>query len=51
MRTENRFDPVFDCQQVFKALMNALAQPGKVFSIEENVKRLVGNGAPSRQWP
>ena len=25
--------------------MNALAQPGKVFSIEENVKRLVGNGA------
>ena len=46
MRTENRFDPVFDCQQVFKALMNALAQPGKVFSIEENVKRLVGNGAP-----
>ena len=46
MRTENRFDPVFDCQQVFKALMNALAQPGKVFSIEENVKRLGGNGAP-----
>ena len=26
MRTENRFDPVFDCQQVFKALMNALAR-------------------------
>ena len=46
MRTENRFDPVFDCQQVIKALMNALAQPGKVFSIEENVKRLGGNGAP-----
>ena len=48
MRTENRFDPVFDCQQVFKALMNALAQPGKVFSIQENVKRLGGDDAPFR---
>ena len=51
MRTENRFDPVFDCQQVFKALMNALAQPGKVFSIEENVKRLLATAPPSRRWP
>lgn len=39
MITENQFDPVFDCQQVFKALMNALARPGKIFSIAENVKK------------
>lgn len=46
MITENRFDPVFDCQQVFKALMNALARPGKIFSIAENAEKLGGENAP-----
>ena len=45
MMTESRFDPVFDCQEVFKALMNAFAQPGKVFSIEKNVEKLEGQCA------
>ena len=45
MMTESRFDPVFDCQEVFKALMNAFAQPGKVFSIEKNVEKLEGRCA------
>lgn len=31
MITGNQFDNAFDCQKVFKAMMNALAQPGKVF--------------------
>ena len=30
MITENQFDMVFDCQQIFKALMNALARPGHI---------------------
>ena len=30
MFKENPFDPVFDCQQVFKTLMNALARPGTI---------------------
>ena len=33
MITANEFDLVFDCQQVFKQLMQAMANPGKVFSI------------------
>ena len=45
MMTESRFDPVFDCQEVFKALMNAFAKPGKVFSIEKNVEKLEGQCA------
>ena len=45
MRTENRFDPVFDCQQVFKALMNALAQPGKVPGFAFSI---TGPGSPMR---
>ena len=40
MITENQFDMVFDCQQVFKALMNALARPGKIFSISENAEKI-----------
>ena len=32
MFKENPFDPVFDCQQVFKTLMNALARPGTIVS-------------------
>lgn len=46
MITVNQFDAVFDCQKIFRALMNALAQPGKVFSIAESVKKLEGEGAP-----
>ena len=40
MITEARFDPVFDCQQVFKALMNALARPGVVASIRPSIEKL-----------
>lgn len=46
MITENQFDPVFDCQKVFKALMNALARPGKIVSIAENVKKIDQPNAP-----
>lgn len=46
MITEARFDPVFDCQQVFKALMNALARPGVIFSIQDNLKKLPPEHAP-----
>ena len=38
MFKENPFDPVFDCQQVFKTLMNALARPGTIVSMEKNVE-------------
>ena len=40
MFKENPFDPVFDCQQVFKTLMNALARPGTIVSMEKNVEKL-----------
>ncbi len=46
MITETQFDPVFDCQQIFKALMNALARPGKIFSIAENIKKIEDKNAP-----
>lgn len=46
MITENRFDRVFDCQQIFKALMNALARPGKIFSIAENIEKIDDKYAP-----
>ena len=46
MITENQFDMVFDCQQVFKALMNALARPGKIFSISENAEKIGEKNAP-----
>ena len=46
MITEHQFDPVFDCQQVFQSLMHALARPGKVFSIAENVQKIEGEYAP-----
>ena len=38
MFKENPFDPVFDCQQVFKTLMNALARPGTIVSMEKTWK-------------
>jgi alpha-D-ribose 1-methylphosphonate 5-triphosphate synthase subunit PhnH len=34
------FDPVFDCQQIFKSLMHAMARPGKVFSIGQPAGKL-----------
>ncbi len=40
MITVNLFDPVFDCQKVFKSLMHSMARPGKTFSIAESMKRL-----------
>ncbi len=40
MIATNRFDPVFDCQKVFKSLMNAMARPGTAFSIAESVDKL-----------
>lgn len=46
MISVNQFNAVFDCQKIFRALMNALAQPGKVFSIAESVEKLEGEGAP-----
>ncbi|MFQ7748143.1 MAG: phosphonate C-P lyase system protein PhnH [Eubacteriales bacterium] len=45
MFKENPFDPVFDCQQVFKTLMNALARPGTIVSMEKNVEKLEGENA------
>ena len=45
MFKENPFDPVFDCQQVFKTLMNALARPGTIVSREKNVEKLEGENA------
>lgn len=46
MITEHQFDPVFDCQQVFQSLMHALARPGKVFSIAENIRKIPEENAP-----
>lgn len=43
MISENGFDMVFDCQKVFKAFMNALARPGRIFSIGEQVEKLEGD--------
>ena len=40
MITANEFDLVFDCQQVFKQLMQAMANPGKVFSIGQNSAKI-----------
>lgn len=40
MITSNQFDAVFDCQKVFKTLMNAMARPGKIFSIADSAKKL-----------
>lgn len=39
---EKEFDMVFDCQKVFKEVMNALARPGKVFSVNEASAKLEG---------
>ena len=40
MITGNQFDNAFDCQKVFKAMMNALAQPGKVFSLAGSAAKI-----------
>ncbi|WP_310605030.1 phosphonate C-P lyase system protein PhnH [Anaerosporobacter sp.] len=40
MVSNNELDMVFDCQIVFKACMNAMARPGKIFSIQEVVEKM-----------
>lgn len=40
MITSDRFDLVFDCQKVFKQLMDALAMPGKICSIAQEGQNL-----------
>ena len=40
MITENQFDMVFDCQQIFKALMNALARPGHIETMAPQIEKL-----------
>ena len=40
MITSDRFDLVFDCQKVFKQLMDALAMPGKIRSIAREGQNL-----------
>ena len=40
MITSDRFDLVFDCQKVFKELMDALAMPGKICSIAREGQNL-----------
>lgn len=39
---EQEFDLIFDCQKVFKEIMNALARPGKVYSIKDSSRKLKG---------
>lgn len=41
--TGNEFDMVFDCQKVFKSIMNAMAKPGTVFKIEEQIKKIASD--------
>ena len=36
-----QFDRVFDCQKVFKALMNAVARPGQIFTLFEKERPLL----------
>lgn len=43
MISENKFDMVFDCQKVFKGFMNALARPGRIFSVREQAEKLEGD--------
>ena len=40
MLSDNQFDLVFDCQKIFKSVMNAMAKPGTVFSIKEQSDKL-----------
>ena len=46
MITETQFDAVFDCQQVFKTLMNTLARPGTIGSIADSTSKIAGENAP-----
>lgn len=43
MLTNNEFDLVFDCQKIFKGVMNAMANPGKIFNINSQCEKLVIN--------
>lgn len=38
--TDNNFDMVFDCQKIFKSVMNAMANPGKIFNIKQQSEKL-----------
>lgn len=40
MLADNQFDMVFDCQKIFKSVMNAMAKPGTIFSIKEQSNKL-----------
>lgn len=40
MLADNQFDMVFDCQKIFKNVMNAMAKPGTVFNIKEQCDKL-----------
>lgn len=40
MIAQNEFDMVFDCQKTFKNIMNAMARPGVIFSIQESAYKL-----------
>ncbi len=38
---DKEFDMVFDCQRIFKGVMNAMAKPGTIFNINEQSSKLV----------
>ena len=42
MITDQQFHLVFDCQKIFKALMNALARPGQIFHTKESIDKIKG---------
>ncbi len=42
MITDQQFHLVFDCQKIFKALMNALARPGQIFNTKESIDKIEG---------
>ena len=45
MITDQQFHLVFDCQKIFKALMNALARPGQIFNTKESIDKIEGASA------
>ena len=47
MITANEFDLVFDCQQVFKQLMQAMANPESLFHRAKQRKAPPAGGQPA----